>query len=87
LTDGERGEGEREREFELNKTTSKECGHPPMSFFLHAQVSEAEGSQLGSEHKAMFREISVSESPGDLTEAINMAVIESLPSTEFLSQV
>jgi hypothetical protein len=35
----------------------------------------------------MFREISVSESPVDLTEAINMAVIESLPSTEFLSQV
>ncbi len=56
-------------------------------FSLRAQVSEAEGSQLGSEHKAMFREISVSESPADLTEAINMAVIESLPSTEFLSQV
>jgi hypothetical protein len=35
----------------------------------------------------MFREISVSEYPVDLTEAINMAVIESLPSTEFLSQV
>jgi hypothetical protein len=50
-------------------------------------VSEEEGSQLGSEYKVVFREISVSESPTDLTEAINVAVIESLPASEFTCQV
>ena len=50
------------------------------------QVSPEEGSQLGSEHNAMFREVSVSESPVDLCEILNMAVIESLPSSEFLTQ-
>ena len=50
------------------------------------QVSPEEGAQLGSEHNAMFREVSVSESPVDLCEILNMAVIESLPSSEFLTQ-
>ncbi len=50
-------------------------------------MSEEEGSQLGSEYKVVFREISVSESPTDLSEAINVAVIESLPASEFTCQV
>jgi hypothetical protein len=50
-------------------------------------VSVEEGSQLGSEHKVIFREVSVSESPVDLCEILNRVVIESLPSSELLAQV